>query len=514
MKKSIQLICVNLIILNVLLNTRLASCDQSEEVNSSEKANDIAIARDDLTDEVKNKIISISHLNDSHENLSVKWLGKGSSVIIVLAKNNFKTAKNGVVKSTNMYISYDYGSTFKLEERLKLPNDTLPVLNTFITSKINNSHFVFTDIVNNYLFISENFGQNYTIVKLLFSPRILQIHNTIPGYILASDDNAEQATDLFLSTNFGKTWEFIHPNVTKWSWASTFEQQDPFRQDRIYAMSLTANGRKGFYLTDKYFESSVFLKNNVKDFKICNKYVVITRYTSNVGTTIKEPLGLKMDVSFNKSEFNMALFNNQYLMNNVTDYYVVDCSENELIVAAKYSNSNVNLFVSNAKGNRFRLVLENVVLNNNNNKTTVDVHKVAGLNGIYIANAFENKSSTIISLITHDSGFNWSKINLTQVQSDEITKSCIETSSCSLHFLQNSLAYSYKYPGITSKESAIGIILASGIIDENIKNDTKINFRPKAVPQTFLSRDAGQTWRKITDGKYLFNIGDNGKSYK
>lgn len=468
----------------VLLNAGqlLAAGETTEEVNRIEKSNEPVILRNDLSEEQRNKMFTIVHLNDSHENLSVKWLGKGSSVMIVLAKNNKPKPNTNV--TTNVYVSYDYGSTFKKEDKLQLPNGSQPILNTFITSKLNNSHFLFTDVVNNFLFVSTDYGQTYERIKLQFSPKIVQIHSTIPGYILASDDT--EPTDLFLSYNFGRRWELIHHNVTKWSWASNYEQSDRLRQDRIYALVLTPNGQKGFYQTDKYFEDKPLslLRNNVKDFKICNKYVVVIRWASTLGGATKE-VGLKMDVAFNKTQLNMALFNKTYSNTDIADFHVVDCSDNELLVAARSHNvkDRANLFVSNMKGNRFKLVLRDVVLSTANNKTTVDVHKVAGLSGIYIANAYENKTNTVISLTTYDSGYSWNKINLTQVQSDEIRKNCTHE-NCSLHFIQSSMQYAYKFPGITTKESAVGIVLASGIIDESLKNDTKITSRQ--IPQTFL----------------------------
>lgn len=467
----------------LLANGRLlVGGESTEEVNKpSEKSNDPVILRNELSEEERNKTFTIVHLNDTHENLSVKWLGKGSSVMIVLAKNN--KPKRNTNQTTNAYVSYDYGSTFKREDKLQLPDGSPPILSTFITSKLNNSHFLFTDIVNNFLFTSTDYGQTYERRKLAFSPKIVQIHNTIPGYILASDD--VEGTDLFLSYNFGQTFELIHRNVTKFSWPSLYEQQDRLRQDRVYALVLSPLGQKAFYQTDKYFESARLLRNNVKDFKICNKYVVVIRYVSSYGSATKE-VGLKMDVAFNKTEFNMALFSKRYSNTEIADFYVVDCSDNELIVAARTQTAKdrANLFVSNMKGNRFTLVLRDVVVTTANNKTSVDVHKVAGLTGIYIANAYENKTNTVVSLITYDSGFSWNKINLSQIQSDdEIAKNCTHE-NCSLQFIQSSMAYAYKYPGITSKESAVGIILASGIIDENLKNDTKPI--SKQVAQTFL----------------------------
>lgn len=458
----------------LLLNTQLIACESAHDPTTIERSNDLVINRVDLPDDKKEQIFSIAHLNDTHENLSVKWLGKGSSVMIILAKNN--KAKSNASRSTTMYISYDYGSTFVKEDKLKLKDGSPAILNTFITSKVNNSHFIFTDIVNNYLFISDDYGRTYETVNLTFSPKNVQMHSSLSNHILASDDS--ESTVLYLSKDFGRTWKNITDNVSKFSWAS-FE-----KPNRIYVLK-NEKYSKSLVLSDDYFENKLpFLTNNVKDFKICGNYVVKTISNTNIGGSTKDQY-LTMFVASNNSSFNMALFNNRSRLVAI-DYIVADCTDFELIVAAKFNYSNnYDLLISDRRGNRLRKVLDNVVVSQTGNKSTVDIHKVAGLTGIYIANAYlyEGKSNSIISLITYDSGYSWKKINLTQVQSDELANSKCTSETCSLHFLQNSLTHSLKYPGITSKESAAGIIVANGVIDVHLKNDTS---KTKQVPQTYV----------------------------
>jgi len=471
--KLVQLILLQLSIsyLN-LISCESATNDLTNVEKSNEKSNDLIINRIDLPEDKVSKLFTIAHLNDTHENLSVKWLGKGSSVMIILAKNN--KAKANATKPTNMYISYDYGSTFTKEERLKLNDGSPAILNTFITSKVNNSHFIFTDIVNSYVFISDDYGRSYERVKLEFSPKIVQMHPSISSYILASDDT--ETSKLYLSKDFGRKWINIHDNVTKFGWA-TFENLH-----RLYVLYGEKDGQKKLKLTDDYFETHQVHRNGVKDFKTCNNYITYVGTRTNLGGTRDQYS--TMWVGFNGSDFNFALFNNRSQMD-AEDYIVSDCTDNELIVAVKFKNlNNYHLLISNQKGNRFRKVLDNIVVTQVANKSTVDIHKVAGLTGIYIANAYENKSSSVIvSMITYDSGFSWNKINLTQVQSDELVNSKCTSETCSLHFLQNSqLTHSLKYSGIISKESAVGIVLANGIIDEHLKNDTK----SKQVPQYYI----------------------------
>lgn len=52
-----------------------------------------------------------THLNDSHQQLMVHWVGEGSNVIICLARDSSPRNK-GVISSSALFISYDYGKNF------------------------------------------------------------------------------------------------------------------------------------------------------------------------------------------------------------------------------------------------------------------------------------------------------------------------------------------------------------------------------------------------------------------
>ncbi|GIY15110.1 hypothetical protein CEXT_340421 [Caerostris extrusa] len=51
---------------------------------------------------------SVFKLNDSHERLSVHWAGKGTDVLICLARDRLQTTAS----SSSVYFSYDYGKHF------------------------------------------------------------------------------------------------------------------------------------------------------------------------------------------------------------------------------------------------------------------------------------------------------------------------------------------------------------------------------------------------------------------
>lgn len=211
-----------ILILNLfLILNQLINCESANEPATVDKTTDQTVNKNELSDDIKSKIISIARLNDTRENLSVKWLRNAEkdqlrsdgSVMFILAKNN--RPKNEHAKSTSIYVSYDYGSTFKKEDKLifKDKNDTVqsPIINTIISSKSNSSNFFFTDIINNYIFISKDFGRTYTSVKTRYSPKNIQMHPQKTDLVLGSDDG--ENSDLWYSTNFGLNWINCHHNV-------------------------------------------------------------------------------------------------------------------------------------------------------------------------------------------------------------------------------------------------------------------------------------------------------------
>jgi hypothetical protein len=49
--------------------------------------------------------------------------------------------------------------------------------------------YIFTDITNNYLFTTTNYGQTFTPIHVQFKPKTISIHPTKPTVVLAMDEN-------------------------------------------------------------------------------------------------------------------------------------------------------------------------------------------------------------------------------------------------------------------------------------------------------------------------------------
>ncbi|GIY59173.1 sortilin-related receptor, partial [Caerostris extrusa] len=139
-----------------------------------------------------------------------------------------------------------------------------------------------------------------------------------------------------------------------------------------------------------------------------------------------------------------------------------------------------------------------------------DIHKVQGLRGVYIAtqlNLVNNSNSTdnLTTVITFDKGGEWSLLKPPIADKNGSPLKCNMNDGCSLHLtIKFSQIYQrfrgYPVP-ILSKESAVGLIVASGIVGKKTM---------KGHPSVFVSSDAGVTWREVLYGNYIYMMGDFG----
>ncbi|XP_070547805.1 sortilin-related receptor-like [Ptychodera flava] len=130
------------------------------------------------------------------------------------------------------------------------------------------------------------------------------------------------------------------------------------------------------------------------------------------------------------------------------------------------------------------------------------------MRGIYIASQFNNTNAgfleeNMVSLITFDKGGVWEKMMPPSRDSKgKPFPECDRNPRCSLHLTQK---FSQLYPGsrrypIMSKQSAPGLIMATGSVGETMKQN----------PSVFLSTTAGVEWFEVLKENYLFTFGDHG----
>lgn len=152
-------------------------------------------------------------------------------------------------------------------------------------------------------------------------------------------------------------------------------------------------------------------------------------------------------------------------------------------------------FTKNVLGLNFDLLAE---------QEFADLHRVSGIRGTYIVSKWKNSTkksiSDIVSLITFDLGNKWNPIKAPDLDAFGQETNCSKLNNCSLHFVQKYLSLNSNVKPIHSRDSAIGFIIATGVLGTSLKGKQSV----------YLSIDAGNTWRQVLAGNYLYAFGDYG----
>ncbi|XP_046916128.2 uncharacterized protein LOC124496636 [Dermatophagoides farinae] len=338
---------------------------------------------------------------------------------------------------------------------------------------------------------------------------------------------AQSSNDvLFVSEDFGITWEVIHSTSTGYfTW--TIPKIDPAIDFRtIFAQRFEPNGQSSLIA----FPSDHHLKHHfvhtwlpdVQKVSIQNRFIFATRrlnlYTHNSN---KSHSMLDLWISIDRQPF----FKVQILDSDFGDmlepvnYFVVDITDVAIFLCVTFRNGQTNLYISNVDFDKFTLSLDNIVFYHpeysghipglhyeiSKDQEFADIHRVAGIRGTYIISKWKNPQrksiSDIITLITFDMGNRWHTLKPPTKDAFGHPIVCnITHNNCSLHLTQRYLSMNSNSKPILTRESSVGFILATGILGDSLKGKQNL----------YLSLDAGNTWRQILTGNYLYAFGDFG----
>ncbi|GAB1604830.1 sortilin-related receptor-like isoform X2 [Argonauta hians] len=453
-----------------------------------------------------NNMTTEAHLKDSHQLMVVHWAGKNSRVIVALTKDSKPSAKKS---SSKVFISYNYGKDFENVSYKLTSENNVSAIHQFHNHPQQNSHYVFVDITNNITFFTRDYGRAFIKHPVPFCPRVLAFHALNPEMLLGMDDDDSQRK-LYLTKNFGDSWILVQENVKAFFWG----QQKYDNPDNIYVERKEPNGHSTVVLSTNFFlGTQKALISEVEDFEIKDNYMFATKKIRYFGSA--HPYHLQLWVSQNRGDFKLAQFWPQ--MNN-RDYYIADASEDQVFVCVNHHNYLSNLFVSDVSGVKYSLSLERIIyykpkgpnkdtwLSVYADKSFADIHKVKGVRGVYIASQFMNNSFNVdnqISLITFNKGGTWRPLLAPEKTRDGSVLNCSVWLHCSLHVSQE---LEHLYPNshsepILSRESAPGLIIASGTVGSRIKQYHQ---------NVFLSVDAGLKWHEILLENHYFIFGDHG----
>ncbi|WWC63338.1 uncharacterized protein I303_105938 [Kwoniella dejecticola CBS 10117] len=189
-------------------------------------------------------------------------------------------------------------------------------------------------------------------------------------------------------------------------------------------------------------------------------------------------------------------------------YTVVESTTHSIAVDILTSPSaNIGtLFVSSSEGTYFVEALPDT---NRNDYGIVDFEQLIGLEGVGIANVVSNReevvgwgeSKKIKSKITYDDGSSWRFLKAPQTNMDGDDWSCntADLESCSLHVHSVTTPHNI---GRVFSSTAPGYVMAVGSVGSSLL--------PYEECDTFLSTDAGLTWKMVQEGAHKYEFGDQG----
>lgn len=164
------------------------------------------------------------------------------------------------------------------------------------------------------------------------------------------------------------------------------------------------------------------------------------------------------------------------------------------------------LFLSNSNGTFF---VESLKDTNRNENGFVDYERLYGVDGVGLANTVANANDVesrrapklLKTRITYNDGRSWSSIKPPSEDSDGRRISCdsADTETCSLHLYSVTTPHNF---GRIFSSPAPGIVMGVGSVGEYLK--------PYEESDTFLSIDAGQTWKMVRRDAHKYEFGDQG----
>lgn len=452
---------------------------------------------------------TLTHLNDTHMRLIVQWAGKKTGVIVVLSRDLLQTNTS----TTSVFISYNRGNTFEKKDSLNIEGKRNAVINAFVYSQTFTSRFVFPDVVNNYIFVSSDAGRNLRPIPVPFKPDVISFHPTNEMILIAMDKTSKM---LWVSKDFGGVWSIVQRNVKAFYWGV----KNIDNEDTLFVVREEPGGTSVVLRSSTYFSEPGMMEaliTNVDEFHLIGKYMFAVRSVRLIGSRSNSNT-LQLWVSYNRQPFHNSVFPNQLPH---VSYYVADASDDRVFLCVTHDGMHANLYYSDTTGLEYTLSLERIFyfdpkkvlsatwLSYLATEAFADFYKVDGLRGVYIASqllqGYESSGlgpEDIVTLISFDKGKQWKPISPPKVDVDGQKITCKLSENCSLHLTQQ---FSYLYPAsraipILSRKSAVGLIMATGIVGKSLKGH----------PKVYLSADGGMQWHEILSSDYLYSFGDHG----
>jgi hypothetical protein len=310
-----------------------------------------------------------------------------------------------------------------------------------------------------------------------------------------------------ISEKNGQSWDTLLPYVKKCAFVWR-ENGQVTNEQEVFCEQYT-NEEVGqpveLISSANWFNKKEVLFKSVVEFATMAEFIIVATKGGEDGKS------LELSASLDATNFAEAKFPPKFEVDHQTAYTVLDSSTHSVFlhvtVNPRRDQEYGSLIKSNSNGTSYVLSINNV---NRNTDGYVDFEKMQGIEGVSVANLVANVDDVEAkgakkqkrTVITHNDGADWESLAAPAKDSDGKKYDCNvnDKKTCSLHLH----GYTERTdPRETySSPTAVGIMLGVGNVGQTLTTVGEAS--------TFMTTDAGVTWKEIKKGNYAWEFGDQG----
>ncbi|KIK54103.1 hypothetical protein GYMLUDRAFT_232409 [Collybiopsis luxurians FD-317 M1] len=462
---------------------------------------------------------SPSHEITSFENLPARLFFLNDSPVAI-----YHDVIEGIV-----YVSQDEGKSWNVADRIPKGEAAMVIEHPFDKNYV----FVLTRGLTHYR--TDDKGKTWRSFEMPVRPalvsRPLSFHSDPAkyGYILYQGTACNRVgwgavchdETYYTKEAFSDSPKLLLSQTSRCQFAhSTADFKHEAPPDLIYCVAFESSsdtGRQDLSSSKLFSSTDFFVENNVVEdlgigrnargvfaFAIVSKFAVVALKDLSPSSNGEMHLYVTVDTkTWAKAQFPHA--NSARLRENA--YTLVESTTHSLAVDVVLKDRGTvgTLFVSNSNGTFF---VESLKDTNRNEMGFVDFEKLYGVEGVGIANVVANAEEVegrgapklLKSLITFDDGSSWAPLKAPQYDAGGSKVQCdTDNDDCTLHLWSVTTPHNF---GRIFSSPAPGFVMGVGSIGKTLL--------PYEDCDTFLSTNAGLTWKMVTKDAHKYEFGDSG----